>query len=60
MSGRCKCCNDILEEWEMKSIDPLTGKYTELCDICIKEDSFIDDDLWENPLHDPNLIYGES
>lgn len=44
MSGRCKCCNDVLEEWEMKAIDPLTGKYTELCDGCIVDD-FIEDDL---------------
>ena len=44
MSGRCKCCNDVLEEWEMKALDPLTGKYTELCDACIV-DYFIEDDL---------------
>ena len=35
MSGRCRACDSILEEWEMKAIDPLTGKYTELCDCCI-------------------------
>lgn len=35
MSGRCKACNSILEEWEMKTVDPLTGTYTELCDQCV-------------------------
>ena len=58
MSSRCKSCNAILEEWEMKTIDPLTGTYTELCDECIKDDLF-EDDLWENPVHDPEHVYGE-
>lgn len=43
MSGRCKCCNAILEEWEMKTVDPLTGTYTELCDECVKDDILEDD-----------------
>lgn len=43
MSGRCKCCNDILEEWEMKTTDPLTGTYTELCDACVNDDFIVDD-----------------
>jgi hypothetical protein len=59
MSGRCRSCNAILEEWEMKTIDPLTGTYTELCDECVKEDLF-EDDLWENPTHDPDHIYIEN
>jgi len=59
MSGRCRSCNAILEEWEMKTIDPLTGTYTELCDECVKEDLF-EDDLWENPTHDPNHVYIEN
>ena len=59
MSGRCRSCNAILEEWEMKTIDPLTGTYTELCDECVKEDLF-EDDLWENPTHDPDHIYVEN
>lgn len=37
MSGRCKSCDAILEEWEMKAIDPLTGTYTELCDQCLSD-----------------------
>lgn len=45
MSGRCKSCNDILEEWELKSIDPLTDTYTELCDNCISN-TYIEDDLY--------------
>ena len=59
MSGRCRSCNAILEEWEMKTIDPLTGTYTELCDECVKEDLF-EDDLWENPTHDPDHLYIEN
>lgn len=59
MSGRCRSCNAILEEWEMKTIDPLTGTYTELCDECVKEDLF-EDDLWENPTHDPDHVYIEN
>ena len=59
MSGRCRSCNAILEEWEMKTIDPLTGTYTELCDECVREDLF-EDDLWENPTHDPDHIYIEN
>lgn len=59
MSGRCRSCNAILEEWEMKTIDPLTGTYTELCDDCVKEDLF-EDNLWENPTHDPDHIYIEN
>jgi len=59
MSGRCRSCNAILEEWEMKTIDPLTGTYTELCDECVKEDLF-EEDLWENPTHDPDHIYIEN
>lgn len=35
MSGRCKSCDVILDEWEMKKVDPLTGKYTEFCDCCL-------------------------
>lgn len=41
MSGRCRACDAIMEEWEMKAIDPTTGTYTELCDQCIQ--------LAENP-----------
>jgi len=38
LSGRCRACDDIMEEWEMKAIDPLTGTYTELCSVCITDD----------------------
>lgn len=44
MSGRCKSCDSILEEWEMKMVDPSTQRYTELCSVCIV-DEFIEDDL---------------
>jgi len=35
MSGRCRSCDSIMEEWEMKTIDPLTSQYTELCHQCM-------------------------
>ena len=58
MSGRCKCCNDVLEEWEIKAIDPLSGKYTELCDACIV-DEFVEDDLLQldlDPLSKEDIL----
>lgn len=48
VSGRCKCCNDVMEDFEMVAIDPLTGTYTELCTNCLSEDVF--DVLEEIPL----------
>ena len=58
MAGRCKSCNDILEEWEMKTIDPLTGTYTELCDECVKDDLF-EDDPWYSPVDEIDDLYGD-
>ena len=60
MSGRCRCCNEVLEEWEMKTIDPLTGTYTDLCDVCIQPIELFDDDPWENSQGDPDYIYSEN
>ena len=58
MAGRCKSCNDILEEWEMKTVDPLTGTYTELCDECVKDDLF-EDDPWYSPVDELDDLYGD-
>ncbi len=58
MSGRCKCCNAILEEWEMKTVDPLTETYTELCDECVKDDPF-EDDPWYSPVDEIDDLYGD-
>ena len=60
MSGRCKSCNAFLEEWEMKTIDPLTNTYTELCDICSQDTLYDDLDLWDTSLNDEDHIYSES
>ena len=47
----------------MMLISPFDGAflwlYTELCDECVKEDLF-EDDLWENPTHDPDHVYIEN
>ncbi len=58
MSSRCKSCNAILEEWEMKTVDPLTGTYTELCDECVKDDLF-EDDPWYSPVDELDDLYGD-
>ena len=42
----------------MKTVDPLTGTYTELCDECVKDDLF-EDDPWCNPEADLDYLYGE-
>jgi hypothetical protein len=34
MSGRCSCCNEILDDIEMRAKDPDTGKYTNMCFAC--------------------------
>jgi hypothetical protein len=43
MSGRCKSCDSLLEEWEMKMVDPATSKYTEFCVICLEEGDIFED-----------------
>lgn len=58
MAGRCKSCNAILEEWEMKTVDPLTGTYTELCDECVKDDLF-EDNPWYSPVDELDDLYGD-
>lgn len=35
MSSRCKACDVILFEEELKTIDPFTGQYIELCFNCL-------------------------
>lgn len=35
MSSRCKGCNSILTEEELKLIDPMSGSYTTLCMYCL-------------------------
>lgn len=38
MGGRCKCCNSVMEDWEMVAIDPMSGTYSELCACCMSDD----------------------
>lgn len=35
MSSRCKCCNSILTEDELKTRDYLSGNFSELCSFCL-------------------------
>jgi hypothetical protein len=37
MSSRCKGCNSILTEEELKLIDPMSGSYTTLCMYCLNK-----------------------
>ena len=37
MSSRCKCCNSILTEEELKLIDPMSKSYTTLCMYCLEK-----------------------
>lgn len=40
---RCKCCDNILNQYELSQINEATGDYEELCKNCIEES--IDEDL---------------
>ena len=33
--SRCKACNVIMNEYELKRIDRMTGDYSELCTDCL-------------------------
>lgn len=49
MSGRCKSCNDILTEDEMRSKYPGTSEYIDMCYSCQDKTSenVWEDDDWE-------------
>jgi len=34
---RCKACDKLLNEFEIKKVDPTTGDYLDLCGNCHKE-----------------------
>ena len=33
--SRCKACDTIMNEYELKRIDRITGDYSELCSNCL-------------------------
>lgn len=43
MSSRCKGCNSILTEEELKQIDPMSETYTVLCYYCLDRSESIDE-----------------
>lgn len=46
MSGRCKACNAVMTEDEMKTKYMDSNEYVELCTFCLREDDFDDDPEW--------------
>ena len=44
MSGRCKSCNCVLTEYEMKLKD-FDGMYTELCHFCYDELNILENSI---------------
>lgn len=46
MSGRCKACNAVMTEDEMKTKYADSNEYVELCTFCLREDDFDDDPEW--------------
>ena len=43
--SRCKACDVILGEYELKRIDKLTGFHVDLCNVCYSHsnDAMVDD-----------------
>ncbi len=43
--SRCKACDVILGEYELKRIDKLTGIHVDLCNVCYSHsnDAMVDD-----------------
>lgn len=44
MSGRCKACDKIMSDEEMKTMWPGTTDYVELCGYCLASDNEEDND----------------
>ncbi len=47
MSGRCKSCNEVLDEFEMKTKWPGSNEFCDLCTDCLSLSSDGDDDFVE-------------
>ena len=47
VSGRCKACNCIMSEQDMKNKWPNTNEYTDLCYLCL-DIAHNPDDLWDD------------
>jgi|TARA_R100000482_G_scaffold30352_1_gene9801 hypothetical protein len=44
--SRCKACDVILTEQELKRVDKLTGLHLDLCNTCLRHsDSAIEEDM---------------
>ena len=31
----CKACDKVMNEWELRKIDPFTGDYADMCTNCL-------------------------
>lgn len=43
--SRCKACNNIMSDTEMRRRDTLTGDYTELCTECFTESEEVREEM---------------
>ena len=55
MSGRCKSCNEVLTEIEMRYKED--GHYTELCTKCINITYLAENDYYEDDSLDIDLLF---
>ena len=65
MSGRCKACNSILSEEDMRRKFPidvaLTRDYSDLCGDCFEDSVAVVFDCYEEPTNDTlSVSYGMS
>jgi hypothetical protein len=48
MSGRCKSCDEIMSEQEMRTHNPENGAYLELCFNCLTETKLAEEGYYDN------------
>ena len=48
--SRCKACDVIMNEFEMKRIDRATGDYSELCSDCLSASNEATREI-DSPMH---------
>ena len=42
---RCKCCDQLLNDWESVRKDPETKEYLDTCTYCVKQSRNLDSDI---------------
>lgn len=53
MSGRCKSCNAILTDQEMRQKNPESELYLELCYNCLEETKLAEAGYYDNAFNNP-------